>query len=116
MTRAPRRAPIRAIARRPASLGLGLAGLAATEVDDPAAAAAILAELAAEPETAGLVLIEESLADALPPALRRRIARAGAPILVPFPGPMLGAGTRPPAEAEILEILRRAVGYRLRLR
>ena len=48
-------------------------------------------------------------------ALRRSLAREGLPILMPFPGPALD-GTGPAPEAELLEILRRSIGYRLRLR
>jgi hypothetical protein len=45
----------------------------------------------------------------------RRGASAGLPVVVPFPAPSL---QRPPGEAEayVAELLRRAVGYRVRLR
>lgn len=109
------RATIRAIARHPAALGLGLAGLRCTEAADGNAAAAAIVALAGEPAAGGVIFIEQALYDALPRPLRRALARAGVPILMPFPSPALdGAGPAP--EAELLEILRRSIGYRLRLR
>lgn len=109
------KARVRAICRRPAALGLGLAGVTCLEADDAEAASAHLAALASEPAGGGVILIEQSLHDALPRSLRRGLTRAGLPILMPFPGPDLDrAGPAP--EAELLEILRRAIGYRLRLR
>ncbi len=106
--------PIRVVCRRPAALGLGLAGLACTEVTDGAAAAAAIAAL--ERGAGGaLILIERDLYDALPAGLRRQVERDGTPLLMPFPGPALG-GTGAAPEEELLELLRRSVGYRLRLR
>ncbi|MCB9570550.1 MAG: hypothetical protein H6709_00515 [Kofleriaceae bacterium] len=109
------KAPIHAIARRPAALGLGLAGLACTEVADGAAAAAAVTRLARRADHGGVILIERALYDALPAPLRRQLRRDGTPILMPFPGPALGAAG-PAPEEELLEILRQSVGYRLRLR
>lgn len=107
------KAPVRVVCRRPAALGLGLAGLACTEATDGASAAAAIAAL----ERAGrsLILIERALYDALPLGLRRQVERDGAPLLMPFPGPALDvAGAAP--EQELLDLLRRSVGYRVRLR
>lgn len=106
---------IAAVCRRPAALGLGLAGLACQEVVDADAAAAAVAALASAPEAHGLILIERELHDALPAALRRQLRRDGLPILMPFPGPALGAAGAP-ADDELVEVLRRSIGYRLRLR
>ena len=108
------KAPVHAICRREAALGLGLAGLAPIEVATADEAAVALAGLAHEPARGGVVLVEAALYDALPPALRRQLRKDGAPILVSFPGPAaLPAGTAP--EQELLDVLRRAVGYRVRL-
>lgn len=106
--------PIRVVARRPAALGLRLAGLTCTEVDDGTAAAAAIATLHRAPGGA-VILIERSLHDALPASLRRQIDRDGTPILMPFPGPALDGGAAAPEE-ELLELLRRSIGYRVRLR
>lgn len=109
------RATIHAICRRDAALGIALAGIAPFEASTGAEAVAALAALAHAPARGGLVLIEAPLYDALPPAVRRQIHKDGAPILVPFPGPApLPAGAAP--EQELLEVLRRAIGYRVRLR
>ena len=109
------RAAIRAVCRHPAALGLALAGVPCIEAPDAEAAAAAVTAMAAERDGGGLILIEQSLHDALPRPLRRSLARAGLPILMPFPGPALDGGG-PAPEAELLEILRRSIGYRLRLR
>jgi len=108
-------APITVVSRRPAALGLGLAGLPCREAADGEQAAAAIAALARGPGGGGLILIERTLYDALPAALRRQLRRDGLPILMPFPGPTLAA-LAPPPEEELLEILRQSIGYRLRLR
>jgi vacuolar-type H+-ATPase subunit F/Vma7 len=109
------KAPVRAICRRESALGIALAGLAPIEAATGAEAAAALAGLARTPARGGVVLVEATLHDALPPAVRRQIRRDGAPILVPFPGPApLPPGVAP--EQELLEVLRRAIGYRVRLK
>lgn len=109
------RAALHAICRREAALGVALAGIAPIEASTGADAANILAALAHAPAKGGVILVEASLYDALPPAVRRRIHKDGAPILVPFPGPApLPAGAAP--EQELLEVLRRAIGYRVRLK
>lgn len=109
------KAAVRAICRREAALGVALAGLAPIEASTGADAAAALATLAQAPAKGGVVLIEASLYDALPAVVRRQIHKDGAPILVPFPGPApLPAGAAP--EQELLEVLRRAIGYRVRLK
>ena len=109
------RAAVHAICHREAALGVALAGLAPIEASTAAEAAAALAALAHAPARGGVVLFEASLYDALPPAVRRQIHKDGAPILVPFPGPApLPPGAAP--EQELLEVLRRAIGYRVRLK
>ncbi len=95
--------------------GFGLAGLAAHAVEDGDAAAAALARLLAAPagERPAVVLVEEDLLAALPPPLRRRLSRDPALLAVPFPAPRAAAAAAP--EAFLLEILRQAIGYRVRL-
>lgn len=63
----------------------------------------------------GVVIADEALARALPDLVRRRIDRRPTPVLVPVPRPRWGAGGEE-AGAYILDLLQRAVGYRLRLR
>jgi vacuolar-type H+-ATPase subunit F/Vma7 len=109
------KAPVRAIARKPAALGLGLAGIPCIVVADAAAAVAALAALAPGPAAGGVILIEQPLFDALPAAVHRQVRRDGLPILMPFPAPALDV-VGPAPEEELLELLRRSIGYRLRLR
>ena len=95
------------------SLGFRLAGLRPRVVDSREAAETLLAEMAREPEW-GVILVQEDLVpDAVPVPAGR--SDGGLPILVPFPGP---SRVRPPDEAEayVAELLRQAVGYRVRLR
>ena len=109
------RAQLRVICCHPTALGIGLSGIAPIEAATGAEAAAALAQLARTPGKGGVVLIEAELYDALPAATLRQIRRDGAPILQPFPGPApLAPGAVP--EQELLDVLRRAVGYRLRLK
>jgi vacuolar-type H+-ATPase subunit F/Vma7 len=108
------KAPIHAICRPEVALGLALAGVAPIEAATGAEAGAALAALAHEPGRGGVVLIEQGLYDALPAATRRALRKAGEPILMPFPGPGRALGAAP--DDELLEILRRAVGYRVRVR
>jgi vacuolar-type H+-ATPase subunit F/Vma7 len=75
---------------------------------------ASLRDLLAQPDV-GVVLVEESFHDRLPEDVRRRLARNPLPIVVPFPGPAWEE--RPEAaESYIVELLRRVIGYRVRLR
>ena len=107
--------PVRVICRHETALGIALSGIAPIEAATGSDAAAALAGLATTPSRGGVVFVEASLYEALPPATRRQIRKDGAPILMPFPGPApLAAGTSP--EQELLEVLGRAVGYRVRLR
>jgi vacuolar-type H+-ATPase subunit F/Vma7 len=54
------------------------------------------------------------LLDAVPEVVRRAAERRALPILVPIPAPAWGAGALD-AESYILELLRRSIGYRVRL-
>ena len=106
---------MRAICRHEAALGLALAGLAPIEAATGAEAAGALARLDSTPGKGGVVLIEDVLYHALPGATRRQLRRAGLPVVMPFPGPAaVPAGVAP--QDELIELLRRAIGYRVRLR
>ena len=101
------RTALRIVCRHPAALGIALAGVAPVEAATGDEAASAIAG-------ARLVLMEQTLFDALPSATRRQLRRDGVPVVMPFPGPALAPGA--PPERELLEVLRRAVGYRLRLK
>jgi vacuolar-type H+-ATPase subunit F/Vma7 len=90
-----------------------LVGLPAIEASSGPDAATRLAEIRARPEVA-VVLIEADLYEALPEDVVRSLAVSPLPVVVPFPGPVWVE--RPLAEAYVVELLRRAIGYRVRLR
>lgn len=105
---------VTALGRAGLAQGLGLAGLPVREVRDVGAGLEELAALVAA-ESPLVLLVEDDVLAAAPPALARRIASQPMPIVLPVPGPA-GELRRGAAEEEILEILRQAIGYRVRLR
>jgi vacuolar-type H+-ATPase subunit F/Vma7 len=80
--------------------------------EDGAGASAALSRLGAG--GVGVVLVEDGLYADLPQETRRAIASSPLPMIVPFPGPTWVV--RPPAEEYIVELLRQAIGYRVRIR
>ena len=106
-------ARLRAICTHETALGFALSGIAPIEAANGAEAADALDALASTSAHGGVIFIESTLYDALPAAKRRQIRRDGLPILMPFPSPTRGELA---PEHELLEVLRRAVGYRMRLR
>ena len=107
--------PVRVICRHETALGIALAGVEPIEVATGAEAATALAALAPTPHKGGIILVEAALYEALPQATRRQIRKDGAPIVMPFPGPApQELGVSP--DRELLDLLGRAVGYRVRLR
>lgn len=105
---------VRAVATPALASGFRLAGIAAEAVPDAAAAALRLGALAADPGL-GILLVEERLLDAIPEATRREVERRPVPIIVPVPTPRWGE-PHTDAESLILELLRRAIGYRVKLK
>ena len=104
---------VRAIATPALAAGLRLAGLPADETEDPGAAAERVGALVQEPDL-GILLVEQPLFDAFPPLLRRELENRALPIVVPVPRAAWGAATDR-AESYILDLLRRAIGYRVKL-
>jgi vacuolar-type H+-ATPase subunit F/Vma7 len=104
---------VRVLCRPPLAAGFRLAGLTPIEAQDPEEGGRRLAALLDEPDL-GVVLAEDALYAGLPTAAQRRLAREPLPLVVPFPGPAWGP-PREGAEAYIAELLRRAIGYRVRL-
>lgn len=88
------------------------AGLPVHEVDDAAAPA--VADIGADNQVS-VLLIDETIYAALPSGTRRRLAKNAMPMVVPFPAPTWRE--RPGAAEEyIIELLRQAIGYRVKLR
>jgi len=92
--------------------GFRLAGVAPAEVSSAAEAATRLESLL-EREDVGVILVQDDLWDPLASDLRRRAERVGRPVVVPFPAPGRPAGVA--AAEHLVEILRRAIGYRVHL-
>jgi vacuolar-type H+-ATPase subunit F/Vma7 len=94
-------------------LGLRLTGLRPLAADSPEAAARLLDEMLGDARW-GVVLVQEDLMPGAVPSAWHR-SGTGLPIVVPFPAPRR---ERPIGEAEayVAELLRQAVGYRVRLR
>lgn len=106
-------ATVRVICRPEVAPGFALAGLRAHLLAPEESLEPILADLARHSEV-GVVLLQEEIYDALPEDVRRRLDRSTRPVVVPFPGPAWES--RPPAEERVVELLRRAIGYRVKLR
>ena len=104
---------VRAIATPALAAGLRLAGLPADEAPSSTVAAEQVARLIDQPDL-GILLIEQPLFDGFPAAFRHDLENRALPIVVPVPRASWGAVTGR-AEEYILELLRRAIGYRVRL-
>jgi vacuolar-type H+-ATPase subunit F/Vma7 len=87
--------------------------MAVTCADDGMKAAEAIGRLAADADV-GIVLVDDALYRALPRDVLTRIDRQALPIVAPIPPPLWDE--RSEAEAYILEILRQAIGYRVRAR
>lgn len=92
--------------------GFALASLSA-RATGPGGAAGALEEMAEESRT-GVILVQSDLYEAAAGPTLRRLERQTIPVLLPFPGPRWTA--RPSAEEYVVELLRQAIGYRVRLR
>ncbi len=104
---------VRVLCRPATAPGFALAGIVAETADEESVADAALRSLLQRAEV-GVVLLEDSLYQTLAPDLRTIVDRVAQPIVVPFPGPAWRAA--PSAEEQVVELLRRAIGYRVRLR
>ena len=104
---------VRVLSRPALAAGFELAGLAVTRVADGADGAAAIGRLAAEANV-GIILVDDALYRELPRGLLTRLDRGALPIVAPVPVPRWDAQSE--AEAYVLEILRQAIGYRVRPR
>lgn len=102
----------RVLCRPETAAGFELASVRVDRVDETTVGEA-MRKLAADPSV-GIVLVEERLRRAFPDDLRQRLDRQALPIVVSFPSPSWeGRGA---AEERVLELLRQAIGYRVRPR
>ncbi len=104
---------IRVVTRSLLAAGFELAGVTVTRADDEVTAAEVVKRWAADGEV-GIVLVDDALFRALPRELLARLDRQALPVLAPIPPPRWDE--RSEAEAYILDILRQAIGYRVRPR
>lgn len=93
--------------------GFRLAGLTPIEAPDPADGARRFRECLGARQL-GVLLIEDRIYNRLSETDRRSHARRALPMIVPFPGPAWAPHEAGP-EALIAELLRQAIGYRVRL-
>ena len=104
---------VRALATPAVAAGLRLAGIPAASLPAGVEPREPLLALADDPDVA-VLLVEAPVLDAVPEVDRRALERRAAPILVSFPAPAW-EDARAGAESFVLELLRRAIGYRVRL-
>ncbi len=105
---------VRVVCPPEVAAGFALAGLHTSSVGTLAEGNECMKELLSRPDV-GVILIEERLHAALSNDIRRELARRPLPIVVPFPGPSWVPRAEGP-DSYILELLRQAIGYRVRLR
>lgn len=103
---------VRVLCRPAAAAGFRLAGVTPTEAADPAEGARLLRAMLDDPGH-GVILVEEAIYAAVSDATRRELSRRPLPMVVPFPSPSWKAPAEGP-EAYIAELLRQAIGYRVR--
>ena len=104
---------VRVLARPAVAAGFRLAGLPSLETSTPVDGAKQVAALLDEPGL-GVILVEAEIFDALSDEVRHELARRPLPMVVPFPGPSWAPAAQGP-EAFIAELLRQAIGYRVKL-
>lgn len=104
---------IRVVSRAALAPGFALAGLAVRRADDATSAAAAIRHWASDADV-GIVLVDDALYRALPRDLVAKLDRAALPVIAPVPAPRWDE--RSEAEAYVLEILRQAIGYRVKPR
>ena len=104
---------LRVIAAPGVAAGFGLAGLPTIEASTLEEVTSRVRELLERPEV-GMILLPEHALRRLPDELQRRAARRSLPMLVPFPAAEWRPG--PAVDSYIVDLLRRVIGYRVKLR
>ncbi len=104
---------VHVLARPAVAAGFRLAGLRSLEAANPTDGARQVAILLDEPGL-GVILVEADIFDAVSEEVRHELSRRSLPMVVPFPGPSWEPGAEGP-EAFIADLLRQAIGYRVKL-
>ena len=104
---------VRVLCRPAIAAGFHLAGFDPEEARDVDEGSRRLVAML-EQADAGVVLVQDDFYAALPDATRHGLARRPLPLVVPFPAPSWAPVAEGP-EAFITELLRQAIGYRVRL-
>lgn len=104
---------VRILCRPELSAGFQLAGVPVDVASDGPAAAESLRRISGDVKV-GIVLVDAALYRALSDETRARLERQARPLVTPFPPPSWSETAE--AEAYVLEILRQAIGYRVRPR
>jgi vacuolar-type H+-ATPase subunit F/Vma7 len=105
---------VRVVCPPEVAAGFALAGLHTSSAGTPAEGNECVKELLDRSDV-GVILLEDRLHAALSNDIRRELSRRPLPIVVPFPGPSWVARAEGP-DSYIIELLRQAIGYRVRLR
>ncbi len=104
---------VRVLCRPQVAAGFELAGLLVDQAPDAGTATDALKRLSADPKV-GVVLVEDALHRLVPEDVLQRLDRQALPVIAPFPSPTWDE--KGLAEEYVLEILRQAIGYRVRPR
>ncbi|MGE0353376.1 MAG: V-type ATP synthase subunit F [Gemmatimonadales bacterium] len=105
---------VRVLCRPEIAGGFALAGLETAPAESLPEATAALDQMLKSPGI-GVVLLEQAFHDRLPAETRREMGRRPLPMVVPFAGPSWEE-TPAAVDSYIVELLRQAIGYRVRLR
>jgi vacuolar-type H+-ATPase subunit F/Vma7 len=104
---------VRVLCRPGIAAGFRLAGLRPDLAEDETEGVKRLGALL-DDAGADVVLVQEDFYSALPESQRRTLARRPLPMVVPFPVPSPALAAQAP-DTFIAELLRQAIGYRVRL-
>lgn len=102
-----------AVGEFPLITGFALAGIPVVEAESRDEAAARLADLVNRDDV-GVVFADHAVVAALPEPVRQKLSRQSTPVLLSLPDPDWSAAVQTQSN-EILDLLQRAIGYRVRL-
>jgi vacuolar-type H+-ATPase subunit F/Vma7 len=102
-----------AVGEFPQITGLALAGVPVIEAESPEDAVARLDEIVRHDDV-GVVIAAQNVVRALPESTRHRLEAQSTPIVLALPSADWAESVEPISN-EILDLLQRAIGYRVRL-